>query len=197
MRVYLGIALLLALAYGFSWFPNEIRRPPGVLVADEPQQDLIGQAQPWRYRNYRITPLASFHARARVLMTERYWLGREAEISPLDLTVGWRLMSDGRVLDRLEIYRGYRAFYWRPKSGELPASHEEITAHAANLHMIPATEEIDARLKSIRPGNLIDLRGYLVLAEGAGGWSWRSSLSRTDEGAGACELVWVERLTAN
>ena len=26
------------------------------------------------------------------------------------------------------------------------------------------------------------------------GWRWRSSLTREDTGAGACELVWVERI---
>jgi hypothetical protein len=196
MRVYMGIALLLALAFGFDWFPNEIKRPPGVLVMDEPEQNLIARPEPWRYKSYLITPLADFHLQARVLMAERYWLGREARISPVDLSVGWRLMSDQTVLDQLDIYRGYRMLYWRPKAGHWPAPHADITAHVANMHMIPGRGEIDSRLKSLRPGNLIDLRGFLVLAESADGWSWRSSLSRTDEGPGACELVWAEELAA-
>ena len=50
MRVYLGIALLLALAFGFDWFPHEIKLPPGVLVVDEPEQNLIARAKPWRYK---------------------------------------------------------------------------------------------------------------------------------------------------
>jgi hypothetical protein len=197
MRVYLGILLILVLAFAFDWFPNEIKRPRGVLVADEPDQELIAQGQPWLYKAYRITPLANFHLRARVLMTERYWLGREAQISPMDLTVGWRLMSDQNILDQIDIYRGHRAFYWKPKTAHWPATHEDITAHIANLHMIPANSAIDSRLKSVRPGNLIDLRGYLVLAESPDGWRWRSSLSRTDEGPGACELAWAENLEAN
>ncbi len=197
MRVYLGILLALVLAFAFSWYPNEIKRPRGVLAVEEPEQNLISQPRPWPYKNYQITPLADFHLHARVLMTERYWLGREAQLSPVDLTVGWRLMSDQAVLDQLEIYRGYREFYWRPKTSHWPAPHADITAHVANMHMIPANDEIESSLKSIRPGNLIDLRGFLVLAQAADGWNWRSSLSRTDEGAGACELIWVERLTAN
>ncbi|MGA2132199.1 MAG: hypothetical protein ABSH50_07905 [Bryobacteraceae bacterium] len=197
MRVYLGILLILVLAFAFDWFPNEIKRPRGVLVSGEPDQELIAQGRPWPYKAYQITPLANFHLRARVLMTERYWLGREAQISPMDLTVGWRLMSDQNILDQLDIYRGYRAFYWKPKTAQWPAAHEDITEHVANLHMIPANSAIDSRLKSIRPGNLIDLRGYLVLAEAPDGWHWRSSLSRTDEGPGACELVWAENLAAN
>ena len=196
MRVYLVILLMLVLAFAFDWFPNEIQRPPGVLVVEEPEQSPAGRREPWRFKGYRITALADFHMQARVLMTERYWLGREARISPVDLTVGWRFMSDQAMLDRLEIYRGYRMFYWRPKSGGWPAPRADITAHVANMHIIPASDEIDARLKSIRPGNLVDLRGYLVLAEGQDGWSWRSSLSRTDEGPGACELVWAEELAA-
>jgi len=197
MRVYFGILLMLILGFAFDWFPNEIKRPPGVLVVSEPEQNSIGRPQPWHYKNYQITPLANFRLQARVLMAERYWMGREAQLSPVDLTAGWRLMSDQTVLDQLEIHRGYRMFYWKPKSTTWPAPHEDITAHVANLHTIPANDEIDSRLKSIRPGNLIDLQGTLVLAEAPDGWSWRSSLSRTDEGPGACELVWVERLTAN
>ena len=114
MRVYLGILLTLVLAFAFSWFPNEIKRPRGVLVVEEPEQNPISRP-PWPYKNYQITPLADFHLHARVLMTERYWLGREAQLSPVDLTVGWRLMSDQDVLEQLEIYRGYREFYWRPR----------------------------------------------------------------------------------
>ena len=197
MRLYLGIALLLGLAFAYSWFPNEIRRPAGVLVVEEPEQNTIDAPHPWKYKGYQITPLADFRLHARVLMTERYWLGREAQLAPVDLTVGWRLMSDQTLLNQLTIYRGYRSFYWKPKSDRWPASRDDIKAHAANMHMIPGNPEVEALLKSIRPGNLIELRGYLVLAEGAGGWSWRSSLSRTDEGPGACELVWIEQLNAN
>jgi hypothetical protein len=34
-----------------------------------------------------------------------------------------------------------------------------------------------------------------VRADASDGWRWISSLKRTDIGAGACELVWVEGLT--
>jgi hypothetical protein len=39
------------------------------------------------------------------------------------------------------------------------------------------------------------VRGYLVEARGADGWRWRSSLTREDTGAGACELIWVESVS--
>jgi hypothetical protein len=36
--------------------------------------------------------------------------------------------------------------------------------------------------------------GYLVDIRGADGFTWSTSLSRTDTGDGACEVFWVERL---
>jgi hypothetical protein len=38
------------------------------------------------------------------------------------------------------------------------------------------------------------LRGFLVEARADDGWRWRSSLTRDDTGARACELVFVERV---
>ena len=35
------------------------------------------------------------------------------------------------------------------------------------------------------------LAGWLVQADASDGWRWRSSLSRDDSGAGACEVVYV------
>ena len=60
------------------------------------------------------------------------------------------------------------------------------------MHMVPATPEIAARLRAVNRGDLIDLRGYLVEIAFPDGGEWRSSLTRTDSGNGACELVWVE-----
>jgi hypothetical protein len=64
------------------------------------------------------------------------------------------------------------------------------------MHMIPANDDIERRLKSVRAGNLVRIRGYLVEVTGKDGFRWKSSLSRSDTGAGACELVWVESLDA-
>ena len=72
-----------------------------------------------------------------------------------------------------------------------PFRIEEINAHAANMHMVPSTPELADRLRAINRGDLVDIRGYLVEIKFADGGIWRSSLTRTDTGNGACELVWV------
>lgn len=62
------------------------------------------------------------------------------------------------------------------------------------MHMIPANDEIERQLKSIRAGNMVHLKGFLVEVTGKDGFRWKSSLTRTDTGGGACELVLVESL---
>jgi hypothetical protein len=65
---------------------------------------------------------------------------------------------------------------------------------SSNMHMIPADDGIMDGLIGLRPGEVIELAGYLVGIQEGGQWTWVSSLSRTDTGDGACEVVWVSRL---
>ena len=100
-------------------------------------------------------------------------------------------MSNQDVLDGLDIYRMRRAYIWTVRKGHPPFPIEEINSHAANMHMVPSTPELADRLRAINRGDLVDIRGYLVEIKFADGGIWRSSLTRTDTGNGACELVWV------
>jgi hypothetical protein len=58
--------------------------------------------------------------------------------------------------------------------------------------MIPSTDQIKGQLLALRNGQLVGVGGYLVRVSSKDGWSWTSSLSRTDSGNGSCELLWVE-----
>lgn len=188
----LVIVALLALTI-YNWTSDwEIRQPPGVLVPESPQQIPLVKPPALEKPGYQITALARFHLSARILHRERYWLDRGAELAPIDLALGWGPMSDQRILEQLDISQNGRRYFWWASS--LPLAAAEINAHAANMHMIPANAEIDGLLKGLRRGEIITLQGYLVAVKAAAGWSWRSSLSRTDSGDGACEIVWVESL---
>jgi hypothetical protein len=167
------------------------RFPPGVLVPYEPDQVLIDVPFRWDYKGTQVTALASFRVRARVLLTQHYWSGDEATVSPVDLTLGWRLMSNQQVLDGLDIFSQHRAFSWMARDKRLPATEREIITHSANMHMVPSTEALAERLAAVKPGDLVDIHGYLVQIKMPDGGIWRSSLSREDSGNGACELVWV------
>jgi len=100
-------------------------------------------------------------------------------------------MFDGDVLKYISVSRGGRAYAWMTRT--FPVPRRVIETHAANIDM-PADREIERQVKSIRPGNMVHLKGLLVEATTQEGWRWKSSLTREDTGSGACELVLVESL---
>ncbi len=63
------------------------------------------------------------------------------------------------------------------------------------MHMIPAADSVERSLMKLREGDIIVLQGYLVDVDHESGWKWRTSLSRSDTGAGACEIVYVESVS--
>ncbi len=183
-----GIALAWLLAR--EWEGRAIVHPPGVLVPETPTQTATS-APPFTLDDYLVTPRARFDLRARVLSTEPYYLRRESDLSPIDLALGWGVMSDQAVLDRIEISqssRWYRTRYEYPA----PISDRQIINNSSNMHMIPASRRVEKQLKKLRSGNLVHLRGQLVDVDHDTGWYWRTSMSREDTGAGACELFYVE-----
>lgn len=177
--------------------PVTVAQGAGELAPDEPTQaDIDFDTPRLNKAGYTITPLARYDVTARVLSTEPYYRGREADLSPMDFALGWGAISDDEVLKNIRISQGNRFYYWHVD--EFPIPRAQIESHSANTHLIPASEAVEARIKSIRPGEVVHLHGYLVEveveAEADDGWHWKSSLSRNDTGGGACELMWVEEV---
>ncbi|MBY0574418.1 MAG: hypothetical protein K2P84_12125 [Undibacterium sp.] len=190
---WLVITLLL---FG-SWYLYQQRtqkpvlHASGVLVQSDPVQTMLDRGEVWQKDAYTIKALAAFDIEARVLSKELYSSGREADLSPVDLALGWGAMSDSEVLGALSISQGNRFYSYRWEN-QPPRPPAEIASHSANMHMIPANDQIEKILKNVRPGQLVRLRGKLVAVNAPDGWHWQSSLTREDTGAGACELFRVE-----
>lgn len=190
-RALLLALFLGALAFGcHAWTRRAVSHGPGVLAPEEPEQALLKPPPRWQAYGHTFTGLASFEIHARVLSTERYRFDPPSVLSPVDFALGWGPMSDSRVLGRLTIYQDNRWFHWAAR--DLPIPESQIISHAANMHMIPADAAVRAKLLDVREGQVVRLRGKLVKAESPEGFGWVSSLSRTDTGDGACEVVWVD-----
>ena len=192
-RLLLGAALAIFLGL-WGWQGRPLSQSPGVLVPSEPLQTEPDSREPWTVRDHRITPLARFEIRARVLGTERYRFDRCAELSPVDFALGWGPMSDSKILAAFSIRQQDRWYFW--SSGSMPIPAPEVISHSANMHMIPATKAVKDCLLAVRVGQVVELRGQLIRADGKDGWHWVSSLSRTDTGDGSCEVIWVESARA-
>lgn len=191
LQLFLAIALGGLLWHLATRDPAPIARPPGVLVAEEPLQvDLPRGEAAFEHGRFKLTPLAEFAIEARLLARTRYRWDEEAELSPLDFGFGWGRMSDSSVLQELKLSHGGR-FLRYFFEGQPPIPQREIDRSIANIHLIPADPGIARQLDRIAVGRVVRLEGQLVEARRSDGWRWRSSLTRTDTGHGACELLWV------
>ena len=186
----LGVVVLLWSGGYFA--PNEKLHPDGILIPAEPLQDGRVKVRPWEKGEFLISPLASYTITARVLSRENYWLGEEAKLSPTDLALGWGPASDNRLLSKIKISQGGRFYYWHTRDPDVDIG--AIVSHSANVHIIPGNDSVAAALKRIGKGDLLTMKGYLIEATREDGFTWTSSLSRTDTGNGACEVFWVESL---
>ncbi len=166
---------------------------PGIKVTASPLQTSIKATEKFEHGDYLITPLAEFTLTAKVLSREDYFLDRESDLSPTDLALGWQQMSDEAVLEQIEIRQSGRWYRWSVQ--DFPIPRRQIETQSANMHMVPANEEVATMLDMVQPGQIISLEGQLILAEGYDGWRWQSSLTREDTGARACELVFVTALS--
>lgn len=191
-KVLVILILLGALASWWFWPAEGKRYPPGVLIATQPVQTELDEPKVWRHKDYAFKALAAYEIRARVLSTEGYFMDRESDVSPVDFFLGWGPMSDQAVLDELDLSQRSRWAFWRYRKAPIP--DREIVANAANTHLVPASDEIEDQLDDVEVGDIVTLRGYLVEITADDGWTWTSSLSRTDERGSACELLWVEDL---
>lgn len=187
------VAFVLLIAYGayHHFSQRQVDIPAGALVKTLPQQT-SAQTSAFTFKSYTLTPMADFALQARVLAKEHYTFDRGADLAPVDLALGWGPMSDSQVLSQISISQSNRFYFWHVDAFPIP--RRAIETHSANMHMIPANAEIAAQLKSLRVGQTIQLQGYLVHANAADGFNWKSSLTREDTGAGACELVYINTL---
>ncbi len=185
------LIVTVCLLGAWSWWTSRpVSHGAGIVAPDSPAQEPSVADERFEMGEYAITPLARFLVRARVLAREDYRFDSGADLSPIDLALGWGPMSDESILEHIEISQSNRFYYWSVT--QFPIPRKTIETHSANMHLVPANSYIRNALDDVREGQVLELRGYLIRADRSDGWQWQSSLTRDDTGAGACELVWVE-----
>jgi hypothetical protein len=182
---------------GWNWY---IGRPvhcaDGILAPAEPRQGDVASVVPSQIGRWTLTPRATYQITARILGVERYHVDFLAPLVPEDLALGWGPLSDNRILKGMDISQANRFYFWRSTPGT-PVSKEDIISHSANTHVIPESPLIARQLSHLRPGQVVTLSGLLVDGKRDDGAWIKSSLSRTDTGAGACEVLLVQDLSVS
>ena len=188
--------LLLVICGGcelYNYSSEQVSIGSGVMVSETPRQENIDSPASFRIDEYTITEIAKFEIKAKVLSKKNYRTGREADLSPTDLALGWGKMSDESILEKIKISQSNRWYWWKVDSFPIP--RRQIETQSANMHLIPANDSVANVIGKIRKGDIIEISGSLVnVISNNDGWRWKSSQTRNDRGHGACELIWVESL---
>jgi len=139
-----------------------------------------------------VKPRAKYSIEAMIVSRTNYG-GWSGEISPFDFALAW-----GRLVlpeySRHISYSQFNRWYYYSYSDSLPENPSMIALNSANVHIVPSDNELLSRLKVAKKGDIVRMNGYLVDLSGiANGqpFTWNTSLSRSDTGDGACEILLV------
>lgn len=185
------IGLVAALAGGCS---NPLERvPPGPPLPAPLQEELPSGAEPFRLEGFTVTPRARYHVEAIALITDTPddpW----SHAAPVDVALGWGPMRAPALLGQLSFHlsRRYVSVRW---SGDFPLSSKQVMQNLANHHLVPHDAEVEDEIRAIRAGDRVVLDGLLVDLSAPGQPPMRTSLTRDDIGNGACEVMYVTRVS--
>jgi hypothetical protein len=174
-----------------DWRLRAVHPPDGEIAPLTPIQTDLDAPETVQRGHWQLRQRASYDITARILSREDYRFDALSDLIPEDLALGWGAMSDNRVLAHFDISQGGR-FYSAQSLGPLPIPRQQVIEHSANTHVIPVDNEVRRELARLRVGQVVHLTGTLIDGQRDDGMTIRTSLTRSDEGAGACEIMLVE-----
>jgi hypothetical protein len=168
-------------------------------ASEEPSQTPLSSQEPvvveLKKGEMRLTPVAEYRIAALVVGKETYSHGWNAEVSPVDLGLAWGKLADPESRRYVSYSQSNRWTSFKMKEGS-PFEPAYVISHASNHHIIPSTRNLWYAVKTIKEKQRVVLEGFLVNVagtyEGKPVW-WKTSLSRTDSGNGACEILYVTK----
>lgn len=185
------VALLILIRGGFGKLSqSSFQLAAGEVAPNPPKQQDLASPEVWQNSGLSFSGLARYDITARVLFKVRVAFDSAGALAPYDLSVGWGKMSDTSNLRKVNFYHAGRFLGWNSDHPGLRAN--EIGIYLANMHIIPANSAVSEVIDAVDTDTVLRLRGYLVNISGPN-FSFTSSLSRDDEGPGACEVMWVEK----
>lgn len=143
---------------------------------------------------YVVEPMATYEIYAQVLSKKKYRFDTFAKLSPYDLALGWGPVLEPELMAKVKYTQRNRwYYYYYGDLDEIGKSVKDISANSANTHVMASNYIVLKGLKKVKEGDVIEMKGYLVSITGKD-FNADSSLSRTDSGAGACEILYVTYL---
>ncbi len=147
---------------------------------------------------------ASYKIKALAVSTKKYSGTSVADrLAPKDVALAWGNVAENNEKVDFNWSQDGRWYRWYVSdAGQLSAaglSESEVNKHSANNHLIAADAAVKSEIGKIRKGDIVEITGYLINLSAVNPegetYNWNSSVSRTDSGDGACELIYVTGVT--
>jgi hypothetical protein len=197
---FIILSLLILILYGCSGPEPTSMEFEDIDTSQEPSQTPYDSNEiiTMEIKNglFTIKPLARYKASVMVAGKKSYSYGWTAKIAPTDLALVWGKLAEPEYDKYITYSQSDRWYFFKYKQGT-PFDASYIIRHSANNHIIPATENIQKAIKSIKEKQKIILEGFLVNLKGTYKeekvW-WNSSLTRNDTSDNSCELFYVTKV---
>lgn len=192
------ILLVLVIRWILYPSPDEMADSVPMLFNDPIQKDSSFVIKDLKLKGYdlKIYSKASFSISGLVVSGKKYYQGIDGALVPMDIGVCWGDLTNEQNKKNLHYEQYLRFLIFRPR-GPLTVSQDYVMCHAGNIHIIPADNRIRKVVRSVKKGDLIRMNGYLVSVSGQKGqfsYHRTSSMTRTDTGDGACEVLYVTEI---
>jgi len=191
MLKHIFLIIILIFCY-FLWEQRPVRYGPGIVAESRPEIARIDFPNPIETGNFIITPKFEISGTVRVIAKNRYWFEAMSHISPVDLILSWGRMSDEDLLKRMLVKIDDRSYH--VQMAKPPYQRGNIHQHLMMTHTIPATEQIQERVSSLRRGQLVSFSGYIVDIENRFGSEWISPVRDKLPADRSSQWLWIESL---
>lgn len=191
MVKYLVFCVFVAASYiVYSTFP--VDRGPGVMVKNAPEIERLTWQEPFTYKGATITPKKVIEGEVLVIKRKRYFFDNITKFAPTDAMVGWNQLSDERNLDYIFYSLKDRSFKLDLTRPPLPLN--TIYGESDLWHLMPSTTDINEKLKTLREGHIIHVKGLIVEVESEGDKLLTSETELTSTKNSDGMAIWIEEL---
>lgn len=146
-------------------------------------------------RMHTVTPLFDYEISGLVVscdfskMLAEY---RRDDLNIMDAGLTWGSNLYPAIYRKIKFYNDGVWLRWRAADWDVWRNFD--VDKVSNNHLLSTDPSVNRKIKALKPGDLITIKGCLASYTLQYG-SRKSSTVRTDQGNGACETVWVDELT--
>lgn len=191
MVKYLVFCVFVAASYiVYSTFP--VDRGPGVMVKNAPDIERLTWQEPFTFKGTTVTPKKVIEGEVLIIKRKRYFFDSITKYAPADAMVGWNQLSDERNLDYIFYSLKNRSFKLDLTRPPLPLN--TIYAESDLWHLIPSTSDIGEKIKTLRDGHIMYVKGLIVDMETEDEMILRSETELTSTRNSDGMAIWIEEL---